>query len=502
MNHNDEEFELKSLTLSSPDVGDAAEIEFYEGDDGGDSPFDLDDAVEVADEDHDKIGLFSACNMIIGMMVGSGIFASPGEIMRLTQSPGASLLIWLVGGCLAFCGSLCYAELGTIIEDAGAEQAYLGHIYGSFFSFEFSWFAVFIGRPCGIAIILFVCADYLVRAFHPAFSSLDQNTASWTLKGIAIFFTVLITSINAFSSKGGLVLQNVSTVLKMLALIILSLGGTFNFLTGRSDFMAAGITWGKPSSGLGNYVLALFHSLWAYDGWNNLNFITPELKTPGKTLPRSISIAVPTVVILYLFTNISYYINLSIAEMSSTGIVDIVGRKIFGSVGGTFISLCVAISTFGSANACIYTGGRLAQASAEQSFLPYSKFLKIENKEFRTPVRALIFQCIISIIFILSGQYNTLITLFSWMVWIFYALTVSGVIILRYRSPERDWNRIYKVPLILTIPFLLGCVILIIVPIFETPFSVLGGLLVALLAVPGYYVLIKKIQVSSYFRLS
>lgn len=428
------------------------------------------------------IGLFGGINMIIGMMVGSGIFSSPGHIQALTDGYFlGALMVWLSTGILALFGALCYAELGTLMPESGGEQPYLQQIYGDLVSFLFSWFSVLVGKPCSVAIILLVFAEY----------ALPTGTSLFYRKLLAVSVLTLLTLLNARSSRLGIMIQNVSTVLKMAGLVFIVISGLIYPLYASHE-ATDGLPHSSPetipkSTGLGSYALAFYQGLWAYDGWNNLNFIAGEVINPGRNIPLSIFIGIPAVISIYLLVIVSYWMVVPTALMTSSSIGIVFGQQLLGHGGAAFIGLCVAVSTFGSSNASIYSSGRLTWVAAKESYLPFSSLLTWVHPRYETPIAALFLQYVLTTLFIISGTYSALVNLYSWVVWVFYAAAVTGVIIMRRRAPEKDWTRVYKVPLPAAILFIMGALLLIIIPIITTPFEVLAGVAVLIVGIPMYY---------------
>ncbi|KAJ3223234.1 hypothetical protein HK099_001369 [Clydaea vesicula] len=307
------------------------------------------------------VTLFNGVSLIIGVMIGSGIFASPGSVLVYTKSVGMALTVWLLGGLLSMTGALCYAELGTMLPTSGGEHTYLLKAYGQLPAFLFSWTGITVTRPGSIAIISMVFAEYLCRLIF--FNRTHDAVPEWLVKLIAMTCIMTLTGINALSTKMGAFIQNLFTVLKLLSLFVIGITGVIflmKHVTGKNssathhDFA---FSFNNSSENPGDYALALYSALWAYDGWNNLNLVTGELKNPGRNLPKAVLIGPAIVIVSYLFVNIAYYAVLPIEAIGkSSSIAMDYGKLVFGPIGGILIPIVVIGSTFGATNASVFTG--------------------------------------------------------------------------------------------------------------------------------------------------
>lgn len=439
-----------------------------------------------------QLGVWSGVNMIVGMMIGGGVFSSAGPLLSYAGSPIAALITWLLAGFLAIFGALCYSELGTLIPKSGGEQAYLEYTIGDLPSYVFSVFSCFIGKPCSIAIILIVSGEYAQKIVLGSAS----DDIFWFKKLAAIFFLTALTVMNIRSSKAGVLFQNISTVFKLFALILICLSGLS--IPIRNKEIATKDFFDKVGTlDIGTAVFALYQGLWAYDGWNNLNFIASELKDPAKNLPLSIGIGLPFVIILYMLANLSYFFVLTPNEIAgSITVASQYGQALFGSVGVILMAIFVVLSTLGSANASIYTSSRLLQSAAMKKHVLFSQYLSPNDPKFDTPMMALLFQYLMTIIYILAGEFDLLVNIYSWVAWIFFGLTASCVFILRYRSP--GLNRPFKAPSWIAVCFIATSVLLFFVPIITHPFDIILG---AILVIASVLIYMIKQKIPLYNRL-
>ncbi|ORY22660.1 amino acid transporter, partial [Neocallimastix californiae] len=429
------------------------------------------------------VTLFQGINLVIGLMIGSGIFASPGPVLQYSGSIGASLLIWMLSGLLALTGALCYAELGTMIPASGGEHPYLALAYGKMVSFLFSWTAILVQKPGSLSIICVVFADYLCKILFN-----DDQINDHLSRIMAVLCLIIITIINCLSSKLSKWIQNIFTMLKLVALSIIGIIGLIVLITGPMTDNFNNI-FKDSSRSPGNYALALYSALWAYDGWNNLNLVTGELKNPKKNLPRALKIGCFSVISSYIVANVAYYAVLS-AEVAKTSktIVSDFGKALFGPFIGHLLILTVILSTFGAANASMYTGIRLIQVTATQGQLP--KIFSTISSHFNTPVNATLLLTILSSFYVLTGSYNTLVNIYSTSTWIFYGLCVLGLIILRFTQPhmERPYRVWFTTPLI----FVGVVVFLVFFSFMDAVVESLVGIVFLIAGIPVYIMMEKK----------
>ncbi|XP_064598688.1 LOW QUALITY PROTEIN: b(0,+)-type amino acid transporter 1-like [Liolophura sinensis] len=407
-----------------------------------------------------EVGLVSGVALIAGTMIGSGIFISPVGVLNATGSVGSSLLVWAGCGILAMFGALCYAELGTMITKSGGEFVYIGEALGTIPAFLFAWTSVIVIRTSSIAIICLSFAQYVVT---PLFDECGPPTIVIKLLAAVAILTIAI--VNCYSVVLAARVQVFFTVLKIAALAVIIIGGLVMIGKGNTQYLQNGFEGSKTNpSGI---ALAFYDGLWAYDGWNNLNYAVEELKHPEKNLPRSILIGLPLVTILYILTNISYFSVMSKADMLASSAVAVTwGERVLGSV-AVVIPFAVACSTFGAANGTCFTGGRLCYVAAREGHLP--GLLSFVHVKKLTPIPSLVFTTIISVLMIIPGDISSLIDFFSFTAWLFYGATVLSLIIMRFHPRTKDWDRPYKVPLPIPIIVFLASIYLVIAPIVDSP---------------------------------
>jgi len=405
-----------------------------------------------------EITLLGGISIIVGSMIGSGIFISPVGVLENVNSIGFSLIIWLLCGVVATFGSLTYAELGTMIPKSGAEYPYLKEAFGPIPAFLFAWTSSIVLKPSSVAIIGIVFGEYLIRPFYP---NCEESPALAVKLASALCIT-LVAFINAQSVKIAEKVQIFFTIAKLAVLVIIVCTGAYALTIGSSDNLSKSFDREVHWNTLG---IAFYQGFWAYDGWNQLNYITGELQNPYVNLPRSIMIGIPFVTIIYLFTNIAYLSGLHIEEMIFSRAVAVTfGRKFLG-VFSWLIPIGVAISTFGGCNGYTLTCPRLLYTVAKDGSMP--EVLAMFHRKKATPVPAIVFNTVISILVLFPNDFGTLVNYFSFSMWLFHGASAVALIVLRVKQPSR--HRPYKVPIIIPIIVILVAIFLVFYPIISNP---------------------------------
>ncbi|KFV19976.1 B(0,+)-type amino acid transporter 1, partial [Tauraco erythrolophus] len=427
-----------------------------------------------------KVGLISGICMIVGTIIGSGIFISPKAVLANTGAVGPCLIIWAACGVLATLGALCFAELGTMITKSGGEYPYLMEAFGPIPAFLFSWASLLVIKPSSFAIMCLSFAEY---ASVPFFSGCDPPQV--VVKCLAAAAIVIITIVNSLSVKLGSYLQNLLTAAKMIIIIIIIVSGIVLLAQGQTENFED--SFKDSTISVSSISLAFYNGLWAYDGWNQLNYITEELKNPYRNLPLSIIIGIPLVTVCYVLINISYFTVMTSTELLQSQAVAVTfGDRVLYPA-SWIVPLFVAFSTIGSANGTSFTTGRLVYVAAREGHM--LKVLSYISVKRLTPAPAIIFYGVVAIIYIIPGDIDTLINYFSFAVWIFYGLTVLALIVMRFT--RKELKRPIRVPIIIPVIVTLVAILLVLAPIISAPelaylycvLFILSGLIVYVLFV-------------------
>ncbi|KAI8943551.1 hypothetical protein NX059_001547 [Plenodomus lindquistii] len=459
-------------------------------------------------EKNKSLTYLNGLSLVIGLIIGSGIFSSPSQVNKNAGSPGASLIVWVVAGVLAWTGAASYAELGGAIPLNGGAQVYLSKIFGEWAGFLFTWCAVVVLKPGSAAIIAIIFGEYMVSA-AVGVDAVEANT--WLCKGVALAGLVIVTLLNCVSTKLGTRSADVFMFLKFIALLGVTVIGIVVAATGLSYDGKANTDWKNrgwfddTNTNVSNWAVALYAGLWAFDGWDNVNYVTAEFKNPTRDLPRVIHTSLPLVILCYILANISYFLVLPTSLIESTNTVAVAfGHQVFGPIGSLILALFVSGSCFGALNATTFTSGRLVYAAGKEGYLPglfgniglgkdhrairlhslnnsTSKsripkklvhwFADADAGFFYTPIAAMSLNALLTAIYILMGSFDTLVTFYGVAGYSFYFQTVLGLIILRVREP--DLERPYKTWI--TTPIIFCCVSLFLLSraVFAEPLQTL-----------------------------
>ena len=439
------------------------------------------------------LGLWGAAAIVVGTVIGSGVFVVPKRAVLATGSPDWVTLVWIVGGLLSLAGALTYAELSSMMPEAGGEYVYLREAYGPFFAFVYGWTQFWVAKSGSIATLASGFLIYLsnfVPILEQTFATipipLGPNGTPLELKlgQLAAMCVILfLAGVNYFGVKAGGQLQIVVTIAKVGLLIGIIMIGLCSSQGAVSNFTTSVM---PNPGGASGFFVALVAILWAYDGWNNVSMVSSEIKNPQKNLPLALIYGTLGVMVIYLLANTAYFYVLSSAEVAASDRVPAqMMRKLFGQTGANWVSVAAMISIFSALNGSILAGGRVPYAMAKDGLF-FKKIAEVHPTH-RSPAQSMLWLSVWSSILVFSGQYDQLAATVIFASWILYAMTAASVIVLRRKRP--DLERPYKtlgypyVPIL----FVLASAILIFFTLKDQPRESILGLALIASGIPFYW---------------
>ncbi len=436
--------------------------------------------------------LSHATAVVVGTVIGSGIFLVPAEMMQAVGSAKLVYLAWFVGGLLSFFGALTYAELGAMKPQAGGEYVYVRDGYGPLAGFLYAWTWFLIAKPASIATL----ATGFVRVLgnFSALSFLSRNLISVPFhvtygQLLAIAAAVLISLLNYLGVKKAGEFQLVFTVLKIgIILGIVFIGFTYASGTWRNF---AG-TYSGAAGGMAGFMAALVAALWAYDGWNDLNMVSGEIRDPERSIPIALIAGVATVGILYMLVNaaVQYVLPAGVVATSQRPASDATAA-VLGSVGAGIVSAGMAISMLVAMNGTIMSGARIPFAVARDRYF-FSALAEVHPR-FHTPSIAIIAQAVLAIILLLfGGSFRQFFSLAIFAEWLFYMVAASTVFLFRRREPAAPRPyRVWGYPMVPSLFVLAAAVLLYYTFRDNWPNSGYGSLVI-LAGIPVFYLFARK----------
>ncbi|MBL4931351.1 APC family permease [Clostridium paridis] len=427
-----------------------------------------------------QIGLFEAITMVIGVVIGSGIFFKASVVFSNAKTPFLGILAWVVGGIITIASALTIAEIAAAIPKTGGVFVYLKELYGEKWAFLYGWVQTLVYTPsivAALSIVFVTQATYFIPM-----TGTEQ-------KILAIVIILFIFFVNILSTKLGSKVQAVSTVAKLIPILVIIIFGLIN--GGAHSF-------GTPVASAGTvaatgFGAAMLGTLWAYDGWVGVGNMAGELKNPKRDLPRSIILGLLVTIVVYITINIAILNILPLSKiMASDKVASDAAVVLFGNSGAALIAIGIMISIFGALNGYLLTGVRIPFAMAKDNLLPFSKTIGKVHDKFETPLNTFILEVVLAILYVLSGSFNTLTNLAVFVVWIFFVMAVAGIFILR--TKHKDIERPYKVPLYPIIPIIgiVGGIYILVNTLFTDTKNAIFGIVITLIGIPVYIYLKKK----------
>ena len=377
----------------------------------------------AADVDADlprKLGLIDALSIVIGMVIGGGIFLVPNLVARELKSAIPILAVWVFAGVISFFGALACAELGTAFPSTGGQYVFLREAYGPLIGFLCGWSMFLVARTAQVAWLAVTMALY-VSYFIPLSAPVSK------LLGICAIG--LFTGINYRGVTAGAMVQKAFTLAKVAGLLVII--GSALLWSGKAAPPPEAVATGFSVS---NFGVALIASLLAYDGWVQLSFVAGEIRNPQRNVLVALTLGLAACIAIYLLANAAYLRVLSIAEIAASDHVGAtVAQRVLGSGGGTLVSLVILMSIIGTLNGCFLTSPRIYFAQARDGLF-FRKFAEVHPR-YQTPGFAILAQGFWAAVLVVSGSYETLVDYAMFATWLSYGLMVAGVIVLRYKQP-------------------------------------------------------------------
>jgi APA family basic amino acid/polyamine antiporter len=416
-----------------------------------------------------RLGLFSGTMAVVGGIIGGGIFRTPATVAERLATPGAILLIWVIGGVIALIGAFCFGELGQRRPRAGGGYVYLREAFGALPAFLYGWTLVLVIATGAIAAVAVTFADYTL-----ALLGLPHRFSV----PLAVAAIVFHAAINYIGVRPAAVTQNIFTLLKLIALAVLIGAGLGMAVPGLP---AVGPS-GHPAAGLG---AALVPVLFTYGGWQQTNFIAEEIIEPERNLPRALIIGVTIVVVVYLLTNLAYLRILGDARLAaSTAPAAETMEALLGPLGGKVIAAGIAVSTFGFLNLVILVTPRVLQAMAADGV--FFRRFAVLHPTYQTPAAAIVALAVFAVALTLTGTFGQLVDYVTFGDWIFFGSTVACLYV--YRARDQAPRAGFGVPGYPVTPalFVLAAAFVVFSAIVSNPKNALIGAELIALGIPAF----------------
>lgn len=413
--------------------------------------------------------------LVIGNVIGSGIFLVPSAVMRQSgESVPIAMSVWLIGGLLSLMGALSYAELGSMDPGSGGLYSYVRDAFGAFPAFLYGWTLFFVIGAGTIAALAVAAAQYMTE-FAPM-STLQKNI-------VAITLIVIMAVINVRGTKGSTSVQNATTAIKVLAILVM---GAFLIFLGE-NFSAAVTTADVTNVSVPSVGLSIIGVLWAFEGWQYVTFVAGETRDPQRTLPKALILGTVLLIVIYMIANFAYVAALGTSRMAASDrVASEAVAQVLGPAAGKAIALAIIVSMYSAAHATVITAPRVYFAMARDGV--FFKKLTEVHPTYGTPAIAIIASCVWAAVLAASGTFDQLLTYVVFIGWIFYALGAAAVIALRIKRPHAD--RPFRVPGYPVTPvlFVLAAAAIVGNTVYAAPLESAIGIGMVLLGAPAYWV--------------
>ena len=438
------------------------------------------------------LGLWSAAAIVVGTVIGSGIFLVPKAMILRVGSPEMVFVVWILGGMLSLFGALSYAELAAALPEAGGEYVFLREAYGPMWSFLYGWTQLWVAKSGSIATLATAFFYYFANFFPdlekvffivrlplgPAGGPLEIRYGQLLSMALILF----LGWINYFGVKLGGGVQVATTVVKVALIFgIIAVGlsaQNADFANFRTSVPAAG--------GVAGFFAAMVAALWAYDGWNNVSMVSSEIKQPKKNLPLALIWGTVAVIAIYLSANVAYFYVLKSQEVAASDRVAAeMMRRILGAPGAGAVSVAAMISIFAALNGSILAGSRVPYAMARDRYL-FARLADV-TPYYHTPGNSILVLSAWSAVLVLSGRYEQLFTYVIFASWILYGMTTAAVIVLRRSRPDLDRPYLTLGYPVVPVLFVAASFCLVFSTLLDSPRESLLGLGIILLGLPFYF---------------
>ncbi len=456
-----------------------------------------------------KIGYRSTIALVIGSVIGSGVFMKPATMAAQLGSPIWLTAVWILAGLFSLFGALVYAELGAMMPENGGIYVYFRRLFGDFTAFLYGWAAFSVINTAAIAAITFVCAYYADHFLHlPSFSDAQVQAVVWHIpfigdlyplkdfgvKLLAIFIILSLTYLNVRSLKAGSYFQNLSTLLKLGVILALVIGIFFSNQGSSLNFIKSSTVF-HPDL-LSGIVAAMTGAFFAYDGWINVSSMAGEIRDPQRNIPRSLWLGVLACVLVYVAVNQAYLYVLPIDQMAVSPLVASDAMRVaLGRTSEAIVAGMIVLCTLGAINGNVMATSRITYAMGRDRVFISS--IGKDHLVFGTPANALWLHGIWTCLFILTGSFDMLADMFVFITWIAYGLGAVGIFLLRRKEPQaaRPY-RIWGHPFV-TLAFILFAFAYLVITLYSDVTNYLDdkqpvinsvlGLVITFLGVPFYF---------------
>ncbi|XP_071959575.1 cystine/glutamate transporter-like [Antedon mediterranea] len=425
-----------------------------------------------------QIRIIPFSSLIIGTVIGSGIFISPKGILEYTHTVGLSMVIWVVCGLISTLGALSYGELGTTFSKTGGDFIFLLESFGPMAAFLRVWTTIIVVRPASWAVLAITSATYIITPFYP-----NCNVSLSAVRLLAATILCVVFLVNCVSVPLTSRLNVFFTIVKLSGLIVIVVAGIVLLIQGNTDNFKDAFKGNEEFKWI-ELSLAFYSGLFAFSGWHIAASITEEVINPSRTIPVSTVIAMTVITSVYIMVNIAYFTVLSPAEILASDAVALsFGQKVFGDW-AWILSIVVAGSCIGAINGGVLSSSRMNFAASLEGQLP--KLLSMIHINFKTPMPSAVIMLPLTLLLLVSDNVYSLINYMSFTFWLFIGLTTASIPYFRMKYP--DWERPFKVNLAVPIIFTCFALFVVAVSLYSAPKDCGIGLAITVAGIPLYFI--------------